>query len=358
MTPALYAWIIAGACFIAFTATVIPLVLYLLTGWRVRRDKLLSYLNQDALAVYYNQFPWTHSTEPDLQKRFKDQFNFLYGRRHYIVPTALLSCVSGGAAVLVARSVQAWFKVAPGAVAAPKIAVSALLGAFLWAVSDELNRIRRRDIAPVDVYGWGFRILIAIPFGFAAAAILKEDAGVPLAFFLGAFPTQTLFTFARRIATQKLALGDQQSDSTLELEKLQSIGRSNAERYQDEGIGTISTLAWADPVDLTIRTNFDFNYVLDCMSQALLWVYFEDKTRSLYALSLRGAQELSGLVDALEGIDFPLKAGATLTSDQAKAAATLHEASEVLKMSEEALCTTLEEVSDDPYTDFIRKVWH
>ena len=46
------------------------------------------------------------------------------------------------------------------------------------------------------------------------------------------------------------------------------------ERYKDEGITTICGLAYADPIDLTIRTNFDFNYVVDCVSQALMWIYF------------------------------------------------------------------------------------
>ena len=83
---------------------------------------------------------------------------------------------------------------------------------------------------------------------------------------------------------------------------MQSIGKSNAERFKDEGVTTISGLAYADPIDLTIRTNFDFNYVVDCVSQALMWIYFGKKKdyAKLFPLSLRGAQEVAAVMDWLD----------------------------------------------------------
>ena len=41
--------------------------------------------------------------------------------------------------------------------------------------------------------------------------------------------------------------------------------------------------------------NRPFNYVVDCISQALLWIYFQDNVQKLYVLSLRGAQEVDFL---------------------------------------------------------------
>jgi hypothetical protein len=357
-----YATMINLACGAAAVTVLVPYLVYLFTGWRVRRDKLLSYMKPDALEIYFEQFPWTKfEKEHNQTRRFKRQFDFLYGRRHYIAPTMLLVFVGGAGAVITARLANAWIA-APSATSTPRIAIaaSALLGGFLWSISDELGRIRRRDIAPGDVYVWSLRLLVSVPFGFAVAAVLKEDAGVPVAFFLGAFPTKTLFTIARRLASQK-GLGEQQSDPTLELENLQSVSRTNAEQYQDAGISTIAALAWADPIDLTIRTNFDLNYVLDCMSQALFWVYLENdraKAKSLYALSLRGAQEVAELVKSLPKTQIPVAGGPALTRKQATALTTLNEAARVLGISEAALLTTLCQVSEDPYTKFIREVWH
>jgi hypothetical protein len=131
-----------------------------------------------------------------------------------------------------------------------------------------------------------------------------------------------------------------------------------AESFEDEGIDTVASLAWVDPVDLTIRTNLDFNYVLDCMSQALLWVYFQDKTKQLYSYSLRGSQEAMGLVSCLQGITYPWDPSQALTGEQARAKATLTNISANLQMSEAALLTTLHQVCEDPYTKFIYEVWH
>lgn len=369
MGPSFYAWTIAGLCAAGFVLTVMPVVIFLFTGWKVRRDKLLCYMNETALALYYTQFPWTSSKQTDLRLRFREQFNYLYGRRHYGAPMLLLIVISGGSMWAIARSLQAWYKVSVFGYAVPAIAMSAVLGAFMWSISDQLDRILRCDLAPVDVYGWCFRMLLAIPFGTALAAFANKDFGIALAFLLGAFPTTTLFTFARRIAVQKLSLGDQQAPAALELEQLQSISRSNAEHFQDEGVDTISTLAWSDPVDLALRTNFDFNYVLDCMSQALLWVYFEKRTRLLFPLSLRGAQEVAVFVKDLEGVTLPPDATQALSGAQRAALATLQNAvqvlatadvlnGKVLEITEASLLTTLRQVADDPYTQFISLVWH
>ena len=353
-----YAILINLGCLGGLVLMCLPTLTYLVRGWQVRRDKLFSYLNKEALEVYYDQFPYRVSDEADVTKAFRRQFDYLYGRRHFAIPIFLLILITGVIAWGTAFSIKARFNVAPASYAMPKIAVSALLGAFAWAVTDQLSRIRRRDLAPMDVHSWNFRFLVSIPFGFAFAAVLKEDLGIPIAFFLGAFPTQTLFTFARRIAVQRLGLGEQQGDSVLELMQLQSIDRSNAERFQDEGINTISTLAWADPIDLTLRTNFDFNYVLDCMSQALLWVYVQEKAKLLYPLSLRGAQEANGLIRCVQNMSFPVQADVQLTQEQARAAATLQAAATAIGISEQALLTTLDQVASDPYTQFIVKVWH
>jgi hypothetical protein len=172
---------------------------------------------------------------------------------------------------------------------------------------------------------------------------------IPLAFFLGAFPTTTLFKIARRFTAQTLKLGENQASGTLELEKLQSVGKSNAERFQDEGISTIVALAYTDPVDLTIRTNFDFSYVVDCVSQALAWMYFQDDCAKLIELSMRGAQEITAVVDwSTDGTD-------AVKQDYAKQA--ILDAAVKLNMSEKALRTTFAQIIEDPYTEFLVKVW-
>jgi hypothetical protein len=350
---ALLMWAIG---WIALALMVGPTIVYLLTGWKIRRDKLLAYLDSGALQVYYMQFPYNPSKEADLRKKFQDQFNYLYGRAHFIAPLLIFSGLSLTGMWISVRSVQAIFRVSPWPLGLPRTTLFALAGGFIWVLSDELARIAKRDIGPKDIYGWAFRLILCTPFGLSVAHIANEGLADTLAFFMGTFPTQTLFTVARRIASSKLNLGDDGDDTKPELCCLQSVGRANAEAFNDQGIDTIAALAWTDPVDLTIRTNFDFTYVLDCMSQALLWVYFEGKTRALFPYSLRGSQEAIVLIRAYDRATDPNDPIAASTQGKEKIG-TVSSAAAAVGLPVEAFLTTLRQVVADPYTQFIANVW-
>jgi hypothetical protein len=340
-----YALLIDFVSAITAALVLVPLLLYLFGDWTTRRDKLFGYFGKESLTLYYDQFyPAKTPSKDQVEAEFKRDFARNYGRRRYAVPIALLSILTFWSAYAGARTLQVSQKVAIGKYSLPWITASAIAGGFVWVINDLISRIRRRDLVSSDINMWTFRILIAAPFGGAFAQLVKEDIGIPIAFLLGAFPTGTLFTIARRLAATRLGLSDDPSSGTLELEKLQSVTKTNAERFYDEGISTIVQLAYANPVDLTIRTNFDFNYVVDCISQALLWLYFEDKTRTLAIYSLRGAQEVSALMQWV-------KLG------QAEAIATLNAVATALNLSPAALQTTLVQVANDPYTKFICAIW-
>lgn len=229
MTSSEYALLIDIACILASGLVILPVIVYLFTDWSARREKLLAYLTEDALTLYYEQFVGI-SKVTDVKKSFKKRFGLLYGRRRYVLPILFLLLTTALAAWGIARTVQLWQGVSPARYGIPPIAISATAGAFAWVMVDSLGRIRRRDFAPTDVGSAAFRFLLAVPFGFAFSKVVTEPIGIPLAFFLGAFPTGTLFTIARRIGSQKLGLGDQDTTGILELEKLQCIGRSNAEQ--------------------------------------------------------------------------------------------------------------------------------
>lgn len=151
-----------------------PTIVYLLTGCKIRRDKLLAYLDSGALQVYYSKFPYNPSAEADLSKRFRAQFNCLYGRAHYVMPLLLYSAFSVIGVRISGRSIQAVFHVAPSPLGLPQPAPFALAGGFIWVLSDELARISRRDIGPKDVNAWSFRLLLCIPFGLVVADIAIE----------------------------------------------------------------------------------------------------------------------------------------------------------------------------------------
>lgn len=346
-------------CVFTFLMVIYPIGRYLVSAWKFRREYLIGQLSGDSMRLYYQQFRAGACigikpvgdptlTAADYTQAFRANFNTWYGRRYYIAPViglAVLSAICGWWGCV---TLWDWMSGQRTPESMQGLVGAALAGAFVWVISDEIDRLRRRDFTSFDVYYYIFRILISIPFGWALTGHqVTLYVGIPLAFFLGAFPTSTLFTAARRIASQELNLGHDAVPGKLELESLQSVGKDVAERFRDEGIFTIAQLAYADPLDLTIRTNFDFNYVVDCVSQALLWIYLGEKGEQLQPYSLRGAQEVAYFYTCL-----------TATPPDSNAVASLQEMASVkLNMGKEALQCTLEQVAKDPYTVFLCKIW-
>ncbi|HET8924378.1 MAG TPA: hypothetical protein VFN26_15435 [Candidatus Acidoferrum sp.] len=292
----------------------------------------------------------------ELKRRFEPSFTRIYGRRRYVLPLILLAFVAAVGLWGTAKTLQSWqggvsgpFKFPPEVVGFSSVAVGAFLGAWTWVVYDQFSRLRNRDLTFHDMYGSVFRFLIALPFGFFLSKWATGEFGAPLAFLLGTFPTGTLFKIGRRLAVQQFKLGEDAGEASNELEKLQCVSRSSAERFMDEGINTIAELAWSDPVDLTLRTNKEFDYVIDCASQALVWVYFEDKTRDLYKLSLRTAHEVTSLVYSLQSSNL---------DQRTQANETLSEAAKTLGMESNALLNTLRQIEEDPFVQFLVAIWH
>ena len=126
------------------------------------------------------------------------------------------------------------------------------------------------------------------------------------------------------------------------LEGLQGIGRIQAERFRAERVSTIMQLAYSNPVDLTMRTNFSPSYVIDCCSQALAWLYFEDKLIELRGYGLRGAQEIATLIrEFKDGDDMAEECVKTVT--------------DALDLS--TLKRVLIQIAEDPYTEFLQGIW-
>jgi hypothetical protein len=350
MSDAAYISILLSASFLAWLMALAPALVFLLRTWRARRDCLLEIMTDKVLGLYYTRFcPAKVTTNGTLCPGFRKDFHSKYGRRWYVLPILLLALFSGLGLWATAGTLEVWCGLSPQATfALPDVALGGFLGGMTWVMSDQFTRLRNRDFTPHDVYNAAFRLLIAIPLGYSLASFADPKLKVSVAFLLGAFPTTTLFTIARRLGGKQLGLADDAvtNSATSELELLESVSKAAAERFRDEGMASIVALAWTDPVDLTIRTNLEFDYVTDCISQALLWIYFRDQLKNLYVFSLRGALEAAGFM-------------ADLRSDERgeAAQATLKEMADLLKISPAALSGTLLQVEQDPSTQFLVALW-
>ncbi len=346
-------WLIIAACLIAWLFTFLPAIAFLTGDWKTRFDNLVARFNDEAIKLYLAKFfpseelPTTAGLEDYFSRRMKSH----YGRKQFLLPILLWMLTSGLAIVLIARSVLQWLGLAPELLALPPIAASALLGAFMWTANDLVFRSGTGDLTPRDIYTCCYRFLIAVPMGYCLAFTVNEDVGIPLAFFLGTFPSDTLMRFGRRFVAKRLDIADEPANEKSELELLQGINRPEADRFREEGITTVLQLAYTDPVATSLRTNFDFNYVTDVMSQALLWIYLDKdiNLHKLRALGLRGAYEAKILALLLQS---------SVPTEKQIGEKNLTEVAKILGVDDTAFRKTLLEVAADPYTAFLFNLWN
>src|SRR5262249_11293168 len=152
------------------------------------------------------------------------------------------------------------------------------------------------------------RLAMAMPVGYAFSHFLNREIGPAIAFAVGVFPLNTIATMLRQLANRRLNLELGAAEAKSQIAQLAGIDASMAERIEDADITTIYQLAWCDPIQLTMRTNLTFNYVVDIVSQALAWVYLGDKLRSLAPLGLRAAAEICHFMHDLEAGEETKKA--------------------------------------------------
>lgn len=347
---AMLAYVIIISAIVAWLFLLIPSMIYLISTWKIKFDNLMAVFNKDALKFYFERFFPSQAIPSD--EKIKEEFEKIccdnYGRKKYVIPLILLGIISALGMLMITSNLLDWVNPDPTYKPFPSIAISAFLGAYMWVANDQIQKFRKRDFSSYDLYACSFRFLIALPMGFSFSAILDEAVGVPFAFFLGTFPTNTLYKYGKRFIDQKLGIGEQATEEKSEFEHLQSINRIEAERFQAEGISNLCQLAYSNPVDLTFRTNYDWNYIVDCISQALLWLYLEKDIAKLRLEGLRGAQEVDFLFENLESNDPKKK---NIAENCLKRSANL------LGLSENELMYTLSNVREDPYTEFLCNVW-
>jgi hypothetical protein len=325
-----------------------PIPLFLWGARRERKAEILSLFSDKTIGLYFELFhPAREIGAEQRRSEFESSYDQRYGFRRYLFPILALALVAWVATRWGSQSVVAWIDQAEAPL--PALAVGALAGAYVWVLADLLDRWRHRDLSPVDLWWGALRFVLAVPLGYALAPLASETFQVGIGFLMGAFPTRTLFTFSRRIARHQLALEVEGGSEESEIQKLQGVDRRVAERFADEGITTLSQLAYSDPVELTMRcSSYPFSFITDLASQSLARIYLGDAMKDLGPYALRGAHEIGTLIDDLD-------------SDDAKASGAAHKAIDAVAAKLEipplVLTRTLREIAEDPYTEFIRDVW-
>jgi hypothetical protein len=338
-----------SAVVLLFVLLLAPIGEFLWLGWLRRRTDAVEGFTEAAIQAYFSTFHPSEAADAqgNWRKAFALYYNSQFGRKRFLLPLLLLMGISGLLFCWIGLSLPALLNT--GSIASgqfPVLATMAVMGACVWILSDEITRWYCSDLTPADIYWWCLRLTIAVPMGYAVRDIFSEKLAMPLVFLVGAFPTTQLMTIARRIATKKMGFADSEKQEVSELQSLQGVDRSKAEVFSSEEITTILQLAYSDPIRLTIRTGLSYSYIVDCTSQALLWIYLEKDVALLRQGALRGAYEV---------LDFWLALVEPTTMTEAQQ--VLAEMAKVLNRSEGSLKNILRQVALDPYTQFLYLSW-
>jgi hypothetical protein len=336
-----------------------PTIWHLYTGWQYRRDTILAAFSDEAIRTYFKTFHSNYDAmsgkSPSVRlKKFYDQ---RYGRQHFVLPLVLLILITTCLLIWSGLSVQIWLDIGnfntffPHHL--PLFCVMSIAGAYTYGVFDQIQRCYICDLSPADLYWVSFRLSIAVPMAWALTHLFAENLAIPAAFLIGVFPTNTLIRFIRKLTSQKLGFAEDSQTGDSDIKNLPAIDLTKAEQFQDEGITTVPQLAYYDPVKLTMQTNIDYDYIVDCVSQALLFVYVgKDGVEKLTRQGIRGAYEMRGIL-----LDLEDEEGCIDQKEQAKAKQKLSDIAGKIDYSPESLESICLEAGGDPCTIFIYETW-
>jgi hypothetical protein len=189
---------------------------------------------------------------------------------------------------------------------------------------------------------------MAIVIGYAFADLVNEGIGVFMAFAVGVFPISGLQMLFRRLATRQLTIEEDADSRADQIIKLSGIDSAVSDRINSAGVTTIAQLAYCDPIQLAMQTNLTFSYIVDLVSQALAWVYLEERLAKIRGYGLRGALEIRTFSAELASDD-------PLVHQPARAA--LARIAEAADLPEEGLRVAFVQIAKDPYTEFLAKCW-
>lgn len=340
-----------------------PIAAYLRHGRKTRREEVLGPFDPKSIKLYFCMFyskKWAvmekkgETSDDQLLAAFARTYDIRFGVYRYLVSLLLLIGTTAAALYLALVAGLAWLQNHDVTQTLPVIGVVAVAGAYLAVVTEIIARDRAGDLWPRDLLLASLRMALAVPLGYAFSALAAEAIVLPIAFMIGAFPIKTLIKMSRRLVARKLAMGeeagtpDNAGPGSRELEQLQGVTGAIIERFEDENIKTVLQLAYTDPLELTIRTGYSFTYILDCVSQALAWIYVEAKLQSLRVLGMRGACEIRNLIEELD--DPKAK---TLARRKAHVGAIAKK----LEIDVEGCELMLREIAEDPHTTFIADIW-
>lgn len=243
-----------------------PLLAFLWSGWRQRSREILGSLNATAKKQYLSIFQKSDKKNsilmPDARAEaaFEKFYNDEYGLQKFFGPLALFFIVVVVESFLLADALPT-FILAKADVTAPPFGTvaAALAGGYTFACWDLFARMQQKTLSRAAILRATLRFAVAVPIGVVFATLSKENPQL-VVFAIGVFPIQGISDLLQRLIKKFFPAQEKTAAARDQVFALSGIDTMNAERIDDADITTITQLAWADPVQLTMRTNLQFAF--------------------------------------------------------------------------------------------------
>lgn len=303
-----------------------------------------------------------------LQTEFTQMFSDEFGGRTFVVPaitfvaaggTLLFLGFSGGLGYAVSLGPPATtFPVQPFGIKFDLVTIAAIFGAYTWVASDAIVRAHQWTLHPADLAWYALRMIIAVPLGQALAVALGSSTATTAtaSVGIGAFAafvgsmfsldaiTKMLTTAATRLNLPNSSSVEERDDLIV---KLAGVDEDKAAALKMEGVSTIGQLVAIDPVRVSIRTGLPFEYILNLVDAALLWVFVGNALKPLAPLGIRGASDVLALNRAWGKAEPAETSLETMTAGR-KPAKEINAAATALQTAEEKYGKALEAAATAP----------
>ncbi|SAK54493.1 hypothetical protein AWB81_01266 [Caballeronia arationis] len=307
-----------------------PFIGFLTRGWFARFDEFRNSLQDGALFAYLRRFrsvrllgeihrgpsaerpseealgeeaTWKalESRHADVSGRvFETIYHEEFGLYSFLPPFLLLVVITYAEAVLLAplRACGGDSPACHGVIfgAGAQLVISAIAGAYMFAVSDAVINIRRRSLNVSDVYWYALRAFLALPIATLFAAAPGDSMKPVFAFAVAMLPVDVLMKEIRRLAYPASLAQTNPEEKGDQLLTLAGVTTPVVGLFLAEGVYSVEQIAASDPVLLAIRTGLPFRFVLRLGGQAIVRRHLGDRARELVPLGLADAGPICDLV--------------------------------------------------------------
>lgn len=314
-----------------------------------RLVEIESIVGEEAAESYLQLFAPNLPADDSPVDRVRGLFLGQHSIRSYVGASALLLLVSGATLALGYLWVWGSLRADERLFDIPIVLVLAMAGAYVWCVTELLDRKVSRDMTPDDIYRISFRFLYAVPLGYAFSLLAGAGTVAGLfAFAATAFPLKQLRRLFRTQVLSRLEAQQAPATSAREARIGQTIhgaARESLTRLAEIRIYTCVDLAYTDPIVLMTRTGLPLRTVIDWMDQALLALYIDPQVHDLRKLGLRSALEASQLYEK-ECVD-----------GEGEKSKRIIELAKLLGSTPGFVVWMLGQVAEDPHLEFMSLVW-